>query len=214
MKRIIDISLSISNNTLIWPGDPEVSIKKTKNISDDGFAVSEIHVGSHCATHIDAPSHFIENGKSIDLLDLSIFIGTCLVIDFCTLNRPITSTDIEKKLLELNTSVPERLILKTRVNSSKEFFNTTNQLGINKDAAVFLVSNGCKLVCIDLPSIEPSTSDMEVHKHLLKSETIIMESVNLTNVDQGHYTLVSLPLKLYDTDASPCRAILVPSSYY
>ena len=71
MKKFTDVTLGISNAMPVWPGDPEVHIRAVKSILTDGFAVSEITIGSHTGTHIDAPSHFIKGGKDVDGLDLS-----------------------------------------------------------------------------------------------------------------------------------------------
>ena len=211
MKKFTDVTLGISNAMPVWPGDPEVHIRAVKSILTDGFAVSEITIGSHTGTHIDAPSHFIKGGKDVDGLDLSRLIGPCLVLDFSSLNRSITAQDVSERLSYMDEEVPERIIFKTghgNSNSSKG----VDELGIGEDTAKFLLSNGCKLVCIDLPSIEPESSNMMVHERLLGSEVIIMESLALDEIEEGQYFLISLPLKIVGADAAPCRAILASTS--
>lgn len=211
MNKFKDVTLGISNAMPVWPGDPEVHIKEVKSILTDGFAVSEITIGSHTGTHIDAPSHFIEGGKNADDLDLSILIGPCLVLDFSNLGRTITAHDVYEKLSDIHKEVPERIIFKT-FHGNPDAFKGAKGLGIDEDTATFLLSNGCRLVCTDLPSIEPETSNMMVHKRLLGSDVIIMESLALDEIEEGPYFLISLPLKMVGADATPCRAILVSTS--
>ncbi|MCR4292150.1 MAG: cyclase family protein [Candidatus Kuenenia sp.] len=201
-----DVTLPISNAMITWPSDPAVSITGTSLISRGDFCnLSELKIGSHCGTHIDAPSHFLENGRTIDQLALENLIGEATVFEFKN-KENIDVSDI-KQLLFDNV---KRVLFKT-VNSSYWKLSVFKKdfVYLTKDAAQYLVDNGIRLVGVDYLSVEKFESQQaETHHILLRNDVIILEGLDLSNVEPGRYELIALPLKIKDGDGSPARVVL------
>ena len=209
MQRIYDITVTISAETPIYKGDPGVCISSFKSIAaGDSANVSQIALGMHTATHVDAPNHFIDGAKRVHELDPQKLIGPCRVIEVAD-----DVIAIEPEHLGDITGV-ERVIFKTR-NSA---FWTQSEPGFRADftyltpaTAKLLVNSGIVLVGIDYLSIEKSGSPGHpVHVALLEQEIVILEGVNLGNILPGNYELICAPLK-YDGaggDGAPARTFL------
>jgi len=206
---IHDISLPISESMVVWPGDPAVSITQPKHLDrGDNATVSDLALGAHTGTHVDAPSHFIRGGSGIDSLDLDILIGPALVVE--EMKAPVLSADVLQGL-----SIPaktERILFKTSnselwAKGVKEF--SIDFVGITKDGAEWLVDNGVRLVGIDYLSIAPYKKSKETHEVLLNAGIIIIEGLNLSKIKPGPYQLVCLPLNIIGIEGAPARAILI-----
>lgn len=201
-----DVTLTISDTLVTWPTDPAVSIRKTGLISQGNSCnVSEITLGSHCGTHIDAPYHFEENGIKIDQIPLEYLVGNVTVFDINNKEK----IDLEDlKLLQLRNC--KRVIFKT-VNSTywklSEF--KKDFVYITKEAARYLTDSDIRLVGIDYLSVEKFQSKYaDTHHILLRKGIIIVEGLDLSNVKAGDYELIALPLKIKDGDGSPARVVL------
>jgi arylformamidase len=201
-----DVTVPISNAMITWPSDPAVSITGTSLISRGDFCnLSELKIGSHCGTHIDAPSHFLENGRTIDQLALENLIGEATVFEFKH-KENIDVSDIK----QLRFDNVKRVLFKT-VNSSYWKFSTFKKdfVYLTKDAAQYLVDKGIRLVGVDYLSVEKFESQLaETHHTLLRNDVIILEGLDLSNVERGRYELIALPLKIKDGDGSPARVVL------
>ena len=206
--KLYDISIPVSNSTIVWPDDPPVSIKASKSIAKgDACNLSKVEMGVHVGTHIDAPLHFIKGGDAIDKIPMETFIGQALVVE-------VDSKEvIKKKDLEgHNLSGHRRVLIKTR-NSKlwekevKEFDKNFVSIGI--DAAKYLIEMKVALIGVDYLSVEGFHSkDNAVHKLLLGEGIALLEGLNLSAVNSGEYELICLPLKLEGCEASPARALL------
>ncbi len=207
--KIYDVSVPISDKTPVYEGDPSVQIDLKLSIENgDNANVSQICIGVHTGTHVDAPNHFIEGTKKIIELDLNTLIGKCRVVE---LGDEVLA--IEPKHIKDLENV-ERVLFKTR---NSEFWTNFDQ-GFRKDftyitpeAAKVLVEKGVKLVGIDYLSVEAFDAESpETHITLLKNEVIILEGLDLREVSDGEYELISLPLKIADGagDGSPSRTVL------
>src|SRR6056297_674814 len=203
-KKIYDISITVKENMLSFPGDTFTEIERIKEIEDDGYNLSKMKVSVHTGTHADAPSHFIENGKYIDEISLERFMGRAQVIEIKN-KKVITKEELEN--IEIKC---DKVLFKT-VNSrylKEESFNK-DFVYINYKAAEYLVENGVKLIAIDYLTVESLDSkDFQVHKLLLENEVIIIETVDLETIEPGFYNLLAFPLKLKGCEASPIRALL------
>ena len=208
--RIYDVTVTISAETPIYKGDPGVEITSFKAIAAGSSAnVSQISIGVHTATHIDAPNHFIDGAKRIHEIDPAKLIGPCRVIAM-----PENVIAIEPEHVG-NIDGVERVIFKTQ-NSS---FWSEPERGFRTDfsyltpaTAKLLADQDIVLVGIDYLSIEKSGSPGHpVHITLLEKEIVILEGVDLREVPPGDYDLICAPLK-YDGatgDGSPARTFLV-----
>jgi arylformamidase len=207
--RTYDITLTISPNTTVWPGDEPVSIKLTSSIeAGDNANVSEVTMSCHTGTHVDAPHHFLNNGITVEDLALDLLVGRAYVLDLP--NVPMITASVL-----MQADIPprtRRLLFKTRnsqywADGNHEF--QANYVGLSVDAAELLVDRNVKLVGIDYLSIAPYKMGTPVHSILLDAGVVIVEGLDLSEVSQGRYTLHCLPLKLGGVEGAPARAILV-----
>jgi arylformamidase len=207
--RTYDITLTISPEMIVWPGDPSVNVKRISSIaSGDNANVSQISMSCHTGTHVDAPDHFLNNGKTVENLSLDLLVGRAYVLHLPNVNQ-ITASVL------MDADIPprtRRLLFKTRnsdfwADGNKEF--QTDFVGLSVDAAELLVDRNVKVVGIDYLSIAPYKQGKPVHTILLNAGVVVIEGLDLSRVSQGRYTLHCLPLKLGGADGAPTRAILV-----
>jgi len=207
--RTYDITLTITPQMIVWPGDSPVIIEHTSSIaSGDHSNVSQITMSCHAGTHVDAPHHFLDNGKTVEGLSLDLLIGRAYVLHLPDVNL-ITASVLMQADIPPRT---RRLLFKTRnseywLKGNGEFH--TDFVGLSVDAAELLVDRNVKLVGIDYLSIAPYKLGTQVHTILLNAGVVVIEGLDLSQVSQGRYTLHCLPLKLGGADGAPTRAILV-----
>ena len=203
--KIYDVSVSVSPDMHVYPGDPKVSVERTAELSKGDVAnVSFLKFGTHTGTHIDAPSHFIDGTMTVDQIPLNLLIGRAKVVE-------ISSATITRAALEeIDLAEDARVLFKTR-NSYlwrepefvKEFVHMT------KEAAELIVENGIKVVGIDYLSVEKFDFESpDVHRILLGSGAVIIEGLDLSEVEPGNYELICLPLKIEGGDGAPARVVL------
>jgi arylformamidase len=204
-----DISLPISPDLPIWPGDKPFKRYRMSEIEKgDNSNTSFIEMSAHMGTHVDAPDHFLGNHKTIESLPLNILCGRAYVLALMDVDL-ISADDLKKAEIPPRT---RRILFKTRNSSYWQAWNNTFQtefVGLSPDAAHVLVERGIKLVGIDYLSIAPFKQSRPTHEILLKAGIIILEGLDLSAVSQGRYSLYCLPLKLAGSDGAPARAMLV-----
>lgn len=207
--RIYDISVAISADMPVWPGDPRVKLERTSNISEGADSnVSKITCGVHMGTHVDAPIHFIEGGESVQELSLKRLNGRAYVVHLPKA-RVLDARVLEKAGIPPRT---RRILFKTG-NSTfwtkglKSF--QTDFVAIDPSGAEWLVRKNVHLVGVDYLSVAPYGDSVETHRLLLENGIVIVEGLDLSKVKQGRYTLHCLPLKILGSDGAPARAILV-----
>lgn len=215
--KIIDISVPINNETVVYPNNPAVVIETVAKTASSSSQLSKISFGSHTATHIDAPSHTIEYGDPIEYYSLENFIGECQVFDFSYLNpgELIKISDFEKALNgeSLNNKkeikAGARILVKTS-NSNRgyeEFYE--DFVALSGDCADWLAEKNIYLFGIDYLSIKKrGSADNRAHNSLLAKNIPILEGINLKDVTGGTYEIFCPPLKLTGVDGAPTRAIL------
>lgn len=202
---IYDLSVPISRELPTYPGDPSVEIRESLSFAKgDSANVSLLNFGAHTGTHVDAPAHFIEGAKKVELLDLEVLIGEAEVVEVPDDVRVIDEDFVKD-------CRAERLLFKTRNSDlwSRDF--RTDFTYLDLPAAKRLVNNGVRLVGIDYLSIEKfGSKDHETHRALLSHDVIILEGLNLSAVPAGKYELICLPLRLRSAlgDGAPARAVL------
>jgi arylformamidase len=165
------------------------------------YLVTDIRISSHSGTHIDAPSHYLEQGAGVDEIPLSHLMGWCRVADLTTVKGEILPRDLEGK-----TMGAKKILLKTSFSEQTEFIEDYPSLG--DKAAAFLASQGIQCVGTDAPSIEKFNCNGLVHRILLSAGIVIIEMLDLWKIPEGDYWMIALPLKLRGLDGSPCRALL------
>ena len=204
-----DITLTLSPELPCWPGDTAYELERVQEIDKGATAnVSSLTMSAHMGTHVDAPDHFLNNGKTVEKLALSVLSGRAYVLYLPEVDL-ITAAILEQAEIPPRT---RRVLFKTR-NSEywsqqlKDF--QTDFVALSPDAAQYLVDRGVKLVGIDYLSIAPYRQGLAAHQILLKAGMVILEGLDLSAVSPGRYTLYCLPLKLAGSDGAPARAILI-----
>lgn len=208
---IFDVSVPVSNDVAVYPGDPAPAIRTAKAIERGDIAnVTELHLGAHTATHVDAPAHFIEGAGKVSELALDTLIGEALVIEIPVDTDAITAAHVSVEILQGAT----RVLFKTRNSAfwqSDPHRFREDFTYVDSDAARALVEQGVKLVGIDYLSIESLTAvEPATHLTLLSASVIIVEGLDLSFVHAGRYELICLPLRLAEAtgDGAPARVIL------
>jgi len=211
--RIHDISLTISPNLPAWPGGPKIVLERVRKIEEGANAnETRIDLGVHTGTHVDAPFHFVPDGKKIDDLPLELLIGPVTVIQI-----PDAVEHLDARVLEQAGIPPgtERVLYKTRNSHYWDHPEAGFQpafAGITEDGAQYLVHQGLRLVGIDYLSIAPYKMSRPTHLVFLVAEVILIEGLDLRRVNPGEYTLCCLPLKLGETEGAPARVVLIEES--
>ncbi len=208
--QIYDISLTITGQMPVWPGDQRVSVERVDKIERGANAnVSKIEMSAHTGTHVDAPYHFLPGGSKVDEMPLDILVGPALVVRIPDAIGLITHDVLDSAAIPQGT---QRILLKTR---NSEYWSTpglpfqTEYVGIDVDAARLLVKRGVRLVGIDYLSVSPFHQTRPTHEALLEAGMVVIEGLDLSGVHPGSYTLCCLPLKLGGADGAPARAILM-----
>lgn len=207
---IYDITLTISPDMPVWPGDPPVKLEQAESMDDGAeYNMTRLAMSVHTGTHVDAPHHFLNDGRTVESLALDVLTGPCYVMQL-----PDDVDEITAEVLA-RTPIPdgaERLLFGTRnsrcwAQGVKEF--QTDFVAISADGAQWLVERGVKLVGVDYLSVAPYHQSIPTHRILLEAGIVALEGVNLAQAPRGFYDLYCLPLKLAGSDGAPARAILV-----
>jgi arylformamidase len=197
---LIDISRPLRAGIQVWPGDTEYQFSQT---SWGSVTVGAATLSLHTGTHVDAPSHFLPEGETIEKAALTVYIGECVVID----GRGRTWLD--RDLFE-NAPLTPRVLVRTDAWPERDPFPDTVPV-LTRSAVDWLADNRVRLVGVDVPSVDAIDSkDLPIHHALTASSIHILESLDLSRVAPGTYELIALPLPIIGGDASPVRAILRP----
>jgi arylformamidase len=202
--EIIDVSVPIREDMPVYEGNTGIRLTRVQSIDDGAPAnVSELELGTHTGTHVDAPLHFIADGDAVETLPLEVMIGPAQVVDATSLDGPIDADSLAG--LDLPKGA-ERVILKT-LNSELWARNdfTRDFIRLTADGARLLIGRGVQLVAIDYLSI----GDQDAHRVLLGSGVVALEGLDLRRVEPGPYQLICLPLCLVGADGAPARVVLV-----
>ncbi len=211
--KIVDLTMTISDRTPVFPGYPQPIVHKWTSISEQGYYSNILVFVEHTSTHVDAPAHFIENSPTIDEVSLDKFIGKGVVLDFHDLgdNTVITRKMIEEELRKLNVKPGPGWIILFYTGYDK-YAGTDKWFkhpGLGEDASRYIAELGVNAVGIDAPSIDHEP--FPAHKILLPKGIVIYE--NLTNLDKligvVGFKFIGVPLKIHRGSASPVRALAI-----
>lgn len=206
---VVDLSHPIFEDMPVYPGTAAPEIVTECTVADDGFVERKITFFSHTGTHVDAPAHLIENGRTLDGYPVGRFCGSAVVVDVAgAVGRTIEAADLDVRLKGIEGI--DFVLLRTgwsRYWRSDRYFSGYPVLGI--DAATRLAGLGLKGVGFDTISPDAiESTDLPVHRALLGADLIIIE--NLTGLEllpAGEFHFSCLPLAIVDADGSPVRAI-------
>lgn len=206
---IIDLSHPLIHGQPAFPSDPKLSIIQHGSVTTLKYNISQISMGSHQGTHLDAMRHFVPDGRTIDQMPLEWFYGPASILRIPKVAGDDITIDDMKKYEDL--FVPgARIIYETgwhRNFGTQAFFD--NFPSLTQEAAHYLVSRGIRMLGMDTPT--PSRDWYEVHHILLArpGEIVIVES--LTNLDKApdHFVFAGFPLLFEGGDGSPIRAVAI-----
>jgi len=189
--KIYDISQEVFSCS-VYPGDQKPE-KQTlySTATGDLYNLTSFSMCAHNGTHIDAPFHFLGDGKTVDQMDLSIFVGDCFVARH---HGDISATDAEAILVKARGV--ERILI-------------GGDITVTPEAAEVFAAGQIKLLGNEGPSVGPENAPMQVHRILLEREIALLEGIVLKNIPEGRYFLSAAPLNLGGADGSPCRAYLI-----
>lgn len=202
--QIYDITPPISPSLAVWPGDTPVSREVLCDLRrGDNITLSTLRATVHLGAHADAPSHYGIGAPAIDERSLEFYIGPCQVI-----RMPAKAgTRIEPAMIG-SAIKASRVLLATGTYPDCDSFRE-DFAALSVELVDHLHHHGVCTVGIDTPSVDLFASkDLPVHNRILQYNMAILEGLALTNVPEGMYELIALPLKLVGFDASPVRAIL------
>ena len=192
--KLIDISQEVLS-CKVFPGDDSPKGELVRSMEDgELYNLSILSMCAHNGTHIDAPFHFINDGKTVEKLTLESFVGDCYVARH---EGDVTAEDaceILKKAEEVEAK--ERILIAGKAT-------------VTLAAADVFAEAGIKLIGNESQTVGPEDGPMAVHKVLLGKEIVLLEGIVLTEVSEGKYFLSAAPLNLAGFDGAPCRAYLI-----
>ena len=210
--KLLDLTLTVSENIPTFPGSPQPSFVQDKNIKNDGYNSELLFLSSHTGTHLDAPYHFQEKGEKIHEISLKRLVSSAILVKSRKKgDQPITKTDIQK-FEKKHGKIPSGSSVIFWTGWQKMIKNTSyfvRNPGLSTAAAKYLVSKKINLVGTDSPSIDLGKDKrFPVHHIFSKNNVLIVENLtNLEKIRSSKFHFVVLPLKLKGATGSPVRAI-------
>jgi len=189
--KLYDISQEVFS-CAVYPGDPRPQRQVLCSMeAGDLYSLTAFSMCAHNGTHVDAPAHFIRGGKTVDAMDLEVFVGPCFVADH---EGPVTAEDAASVLRKAG-GIPRILI--------------RGDVTVTEEAAKVFAESGICLLGNEGPTVGPVEAPMSVHKLLLGRGIALLEGIVLGDVPEGPYFLSAAPLELAGSDGAPCRAFLI-----
>lgn len=229
---IVDLTHAYGPKTLFWPTSPtKFTLEKLAFGKTEGgyfYAANAFSSPEHGGTHLDAPIHFFEGGRTTEQIPLSNLVAPAVVIDVsakAAADRDYLAT--RQDVLEFEKTggrIPGGTIVLLRTGWSRHWPNAKAYLGddtpgdasklsfpsFGPDAARLLVEErGAAAIGVDTASIDGGRStDFQVHRIAAAKNVPGFE--NLTNLDQlppRGALVVALPMKIEGGSGGPLRAI-------
>ena len=194
--KIYDISQEVFS-CHVYPDDPMPEKKMLKSMGEgEVYNLTAFHMCAHNGTHIDAPFHFIQDGKTVDEISLEAFVGMSYVAEHRGIVTGDDAVQIVEKAKKQDPQAAKRILIKGDAEVSLE-------------AAKVFASSDLLLLGNESQTIGPENAPMAVHLVLLGANVILLEGIRLSQVPEGAHLLNAAPLNLSGADGSPCRAVLI-----
>ncbi len=194
--KIYDISQEVFG-CRVYPGDPMPKKETLKSMQKgEEYNLTSFSMCAHNGTHVDAPSHFIIDGKTVDKVRLESFIGMAYVAEYSGVVTKNDALEIIKKAKAQNAEAAKRILIKGNAEVSLE-------------AAKEFASSDILLFGNESQTVGPQNSPMAVHLAFLSANVVLLEGIRLAAVSEGVYFLNAAPLNLAGSEGSPCRAVLL-----
>ncbi len=189
--KIYDISQEVFS-CAVYPGDPAPEKRVLHaTASGDLYNLTAFSMCAHNGTHIDAPFHFLGEGKTVEQMGLDIFVGDC----FVARHRGDVSAADARAILH-RAAGTERLLI-------------AGDATVTAEGAEVFAESGIRLIGNESQSLGPENAPMQVHLILLRRGIALLEGIVLKDIPEGHYVLSAAPLNLAGSDGAPCRAYLI-----
>ena len=194
--KVYDISQEVLT-CAVYPGDP-IPQREILNSMDDGgvYNLSAIRMCCHNGTHIDAPAHFLKDGKTVDAVGLDAVVGMAYVAE----HEGIVSAKGASAILAKARAKSEEAAVRILIKGNAE---------VSLEAAEVFAGAGIRLLGNESQSVGPVDAPMAVHKALLSRDVVLLEGVRLSAAVEGVYLLSAAPLNIAGAEGSPCRAVLI-----
>ena len=194
--KIYDISQEVFG-CRVYPGDP-MPEKQVLGSMEKGdlYNLTAFSMCAHNGTHIDAPFHFLEDGKTVDAVCLDAFVGMTYVAEHNGVVSADDAVRIIEKAKKQNSEAAKRILI-------------SGVAVVSPEAAKVFASSEILLLGNESQTVGPEDAPMAVHQVLLGADIILLEGIRLTDVSEGVYFLSAAPLNLRGADGAPCRALLI-----
>lgn len=194
--KIYDITQPLFE-CVVFPGDSCPERRIVRRIEDgDPCNLTDLSLCAHNGTHVDAPYHFLKNGKGIDQVSLEKFIGPAYVEKHDGEVSAGDALNIIRRAAETCCGAEKRILIGGKATVTSEAARVFAEEGI------FLIGN-------ESQTVGPENAPMDVHLVLLGAEVVLLEGIRLGTVPDGAYFLNCAPLNLTGADGAPCRAVLI-----
>lgn len=191
---VFDITAELAGAP-VPPGEPQTYLTRVQSMANgDRCNLTKLEMSLHSGTHLEAPFHYLNNGRTVNEIPLTAFVGECAVINCGGLANDLTGADVEDLVAP---------------GVKKVLFKTLGGCRLSRSAAFALIHAGVELVGIDAPSVATEDDEETVHRELMMAGVVLLEGLTLRHVQSGKYTLVALPLRIDGVEAAPCRAVLL-----
>ncbi len=204
---MIDISMDLDENTLVWIDDPKPKLKALARIPNAPINFTWLDFGAHAGTHIDAPFYLFNDKWKSNEIPLELLNGDGQVLDLTEVDDMINLNHLKSKQIKST-----RILLKTK--NSYDDLKTYNpkHIALSEEAARYLVEKGVKLIGYDYQSFEREGKNV-IHRIFMERDVICLDNLRLSQTEEKVYELILLPLKVIGIDAAPARAILKELKY-
>ena len=203
--KFFDVTRPIHPGMAVYPGDPEVVVRRVSSIrtgapANVSIGSSGLRRGPTCL-----PLHFCEGAPAVDQLPLDVLIGPARLYEVAVRGQIDAAS-----LVGFDLAACPRVLFRVCSSShSPQAGGRPEAAGIGADAVEILIQAGVRLVGLEDSSADPPESaDFPAHRTLLGAGVIIVEGLDLSAVPPGPYELLCLPLKLRGGDGAPARVIL------
>ena len=209
VKKIVDLSLELNENTPVYPGDPVPNITVATTVENDGYNLSNLYLGTQTGSHVDAPYHLSNSGNTIDKMDLTKFFGEAVIIRVTDKNpceeitmedmKPYLKKIIGKKIILFNTNWYKKA-------GTDEFFQHPY---LSIEVAQYLINGGVEMICIDTLNADKSLgTEFPVHELFSDNNQMIGENMGyFDDIDFENPIIAVFPLKFIGLDGSPVRIV-------
>jgi len=192
--KIIDITQEILS-CKVFPGDPAPVVHTLARMEEGSpYNLTKFEMCSHNGTHVDAPAHFVADGKTLEQLPVETFVGDCYVARH---EGAVSAGDAQRMLQSAEAcGAASRLLI-------------AGKAWLTEESAAVLANAGLLLYGNESQTVGPEDNPHPTHRILLGAGMALLEGAVLTGVAEGRYVLSCAPLNFAGSEGAPCRAVLI-----